>query len=130
MDTQKVETSNAPAAIGPYSQGIRVGGRQMVFVSGQLGLDPATGTFAGDTIEAQTERAIKNVLAIVEAAGGTKASIVKTTVYLKDLGDFARMNEVYAWFLGDPYPARVCVGGLEIPRNGLVEIDAIALVGA
>lgn len=130
MDRQRVETSNAPAAIGPYSQAIKVAGGQLVFVSGQLGIDPATGSFAGDTIEAQTEQAIKNVLAIAEAAGGSKTSIIKTTVYLKDLGDFSRMNEVYAWFLGEPYPARACVGGLELPRNGLVEIEAIALVGA
>lgn len=129
MDRQRVETPNAPAAIGPYSQAIKVGGVQLVFVSGQLGIDPATGSFAGETIEAQTERAIKNVLAIVEAAGGSKTSIVRTTVYLKDMGDFARMNEVYAWFLSEPYPARVCVGGLDLPRSGLVEIEAMAVIG-
>jgi 2-iminobutanoate/2-iminopropanoate deaminase len=128
LQKQRIETSDAPAAIGPYSQGIMVGGGQLIFVSGQLGVDPATGAFAGDTVEAQTERAIKNVLAVIEAAGGTKASIVKTTVYLKDLGDFARMNEVYAWFLGEPFPARACIGGLEIPRNGLVEIEAVAVI--
>lgn len=129
MDKQRIETSSAPAAIGPYSQAIEVGGGRLVFVSGQLGIDPVTGSFVGDTVEAQTERAIRNVLAIVEAAGGTKEAIVKTTVYLKDLGDFARMNEVYAWFLGEPYPARVCVGGLDLPRNGLVEIEAVAVIG-
>ena len=122
----KIESTNAPAAIGPYSQAVKVSGQVLLFVSGQLGVDPATGAFAGDTIEAQTERALKNVLAIVEAAGGGKASLVKTTVYLKDLAHFARMNEVYTWMIGEPYPARACLGGLQIPRNGLVEIEAIA----
>ena len=128
METLKIESTNAPAAIGPYSQAVKVSGRVLLFVSGQLGLDPATGAFAGETIEAQTERALKNVLAIVEAAGGNKASLVKTTVYLKDLADFARMNEVYAWLVGEPHPARACLGGLQIPKNGLVEIEAVAVI--
>jgi 2-iminobutanoate/2-iminopropanoate deaminase len=128
LEKQTVQSPNAPAAIGPYSQAVKVKGGTLVFVSGQLGTDPETGAFAGDTIEAQTERAIKNVLAILEAAGGSKASIVKVTVYLKDLAHFGRMNEVYAWLLGEPYPARVCIGGLQLPKNGLVEIEAVAVV--
>jgi len=128
VDKTRIETPSAPAAIGPYSQAVKVPGRMMLFVSGQLGVDPATGVFAGDSVEAQTERAIKNLLAIVESAGGSKASVVKTTVYLKDLADFARMNEVYAWMFGEPFPARVCVGGLQIPKNGLIEIEAIAVL--
>jgi 2-iminobutanoate/2-iminopropanoate deaminase len=128
VERMKIESTKAPAAIGPYSQAVKVSGQVLLFVSGQLGLDPATGAFAGDTVEAQTERALKNVLAIVEAAGGTKASLVKTTVYLRDLADFARMNEVYARLVGEPFPARACLGGLQIPKNGLVEIEAVAVI--
>jgi 2-iminobutanoate/2-iminopropanoate deaminase len=128
LDKRKIETDAAPAAIGPYSQGMGARGGCLLFVSGQLGIDPATGTFSGESVEAQTERAIKNLLAVVDAAGGGRASIVKTTVFLKDLADFPRMNEVYSRLLGEPYPARSCVGVLALPKNGLVEIEAVAVL--
>jgi 2-iminobutanoate/2-iminopropanoate deaminase len=128
LKKEKVESREAPAAIGPYSQAIKLN-ESLVFVSGQLGLDPATGLFAGQTAEAQAERALKNLFAVLEAAGLSKAAIVKTTVFLKDMDDFARVNEVYARMMEPPFPARSCVGGLGLPKGGLVEIEAIAAVG-
>ena len=128
MNKEKIESRGAPAAIGPYSQAIRLAG-SYVFVSGQLGLDPATGVLAGETVEAQTERALKNLFAVLEAAGLTKAAIVKTTVFLKSMNDFALMNEVYSRMMEPPFPARSCVGGLDLPKGGLVEIEAIAGAG-
>ena len=126
MEKWKVESADAPHALGPYSQAIKAAGHTYVFVSGQLGIDPATGVFAGDTVEVQTERALKNVIAIVGAAGGNKESIVKTTVFLKRLEDFAAMNEIYSKMMSAPYPARSCVGALDLPKGGLVEIEAVA----
>ncbi|MFZ1946024.1 MAG: Rid family detoxifying hydrolase [bacterium] len=128
MEKRKIATAAAPAAIGPYSQAIKITGGSLLFVSGQLGVDPASGAFVGESVEAQTERAIANVFAVVEAAGGGRGSIVKTTVYLHDMADFARMNEVYSRLLGEPYPARCCVGGLALPKNALVEIEAVVVL--
>jgi 2-iminobutanoate/2-iminopropanoate deaminase len=128
LEKRKVETAAAPAAIGPYSQAIKVAGGSLVFVSGQLGVDPTSGAFSGQSVEAQTERAIKNLFAVLEAAGGGSGSIVKTTVYLHDMADFARMNEVYSRLVGEPYPARCCVGGLALPKNALVEIEAVVVL--
>ncbi len=121
-----VSTSDAPRAIGPYSQGIKAGG--FVFVSGQIALDPVTGKLAEGDIKVQTERVLKNVAAILEAAGSAMDMVVKTTVFLKDMGDFAAMNETYARFFDLEPPARSTVEAARLPKDVLVEIDAIAEV--
>jgi len=120
---QPVRTSGAPAAIGPYSQAIAIDG--FVFCSGQLGLDPATGELV-DGIEAQAERALRNLSAVLDAAGMTMADVVKTTVFLADIDDFAAVNAVYARHVPDPPPARSTFAVGALPKGGLVEIEAIA----
>ena len=121
---QRIATDKAPAAIGPYSQGVAAGG--LVFTSGQLPLDPLTGAFAGDGIEDQTERAILNVKAVLEAGGSSLDRVVKTTVFLKHMGDFAAMNAVYArYFPGEALPARSAVEVGNLPKDALVEIEAV-----
>ena len=122
-----VQTGRAPAAIGPYSQAIRAGG--LVFVSGQLGLDPATGQLAGD-VEAQARQALTNLRAILEAAGSGLDRVVKTTLFLRTMADFERVNRVYAEFFPEPAPARSTVAVAELPRGAAVEVEAIALEGA
>lgn len=120
-----LNTDKAPAAIGPYSQGIKVG--DLMFLSGQLPIDPATGAFAGDTIEAQTKQSLENVKAILASAGCTMDDVVKTTVFLKDIGDFAAMNGVYATFFSEGnYPARSAVQVAALPKDALVEIEVVA----
>jgi len=123
MTRQAVSTTGAPAAIGPYSQGIAVDG--LVFCSGQLGLDPATGELA-DGVEAQADRALRNLAAVLDAAGLGLADVVRTTIYLADIGDFTAVNAVYARHMADPPPARSTFAVGALPRGGLVEIDAIA----
>jgi 2-iminobutanoate/2-iminopropanoate deaminase len=123
----RVETGNAPAAIGPYSQGIKAGG--LVFTAGQIPLDPATMQIAGATIQEQTDRVMQNLEAILVAAGASLAAVVKTTVYLTDMGEFAAMNEVYARWFGDHKPARSTVQVSRLPKDVKVEIDAVARVG-
>jgi 2-iminobutanoate/2-iminopropanoate deaminase len=123
MTRQAVSTSGAPTAIGPYSQGIASG--DLVFCSGQLGLDPATGEMA-EGVEAQTERALRNLGAVLDAAGCSWGDVVKTTVYLADIGDFTAVNGVYAPFMADPPPARSTFAVGALPKGGLVEIEAIA----
>ena len=128
VGTGKVEISTplAPAAIGPYSQGIRVG--RMVYVSGEIGKDPMTGQLAGPSIGDQTEQALKNVGAILAAAGLTLDKVVSTTVYLLDVNDFAGMNTAYASFFTKPFPARATIQVAALPTKGaLVEISAIAI---
>ena len=127
MKRDAVRTAGAPAAIGPYSQGIRAGG--FLFCSGQIPLDPATGKMAEGEIEVQTERVLKNLEAVLAAGGGTLASVVKTTVYLADLGDFPAMNAVYGKFFPHDPPARATVEVSKLPAGARVEIDAIASVG-
>lgn len=119
-----IHTPNAPAAIGPYSQAVQAG--SMLFVSGQIPIDPATGNFAGDDIVAQTTQSLTNVKNILEAAGYSLNDVVKTTVLLADIGDFAAMNAVYATFFCDNKPARACFAVKDLPRGALVEIEAIA----
>lgn len=126
MERIRLHTDHAPAAIGPYSQGIRAG--DMVFCSGQLGLDPATGQFAADTVEGQTRRALQNLKAVLEAAGTDLAHVVKTTVFLSDMANFKAMNGVYAEFFTDAPPARSTIAVRELPLSGLVEIEAIAVI--
>ena len=123
MTRQAVSTSGAPAAIGPYSQGI--GSGDLVFCSGQLGLDPATGELA-EGVEAQAERALRNLGAVLDAAGCSWSDVVKTTVFLADINDFATVNGVYAKFMADPPPARSTFAVGELPKGGRVEIEAIA----
>ncbi len=122
-----VATTNAPQAIGPYSQAVVANG--LVFASGQVPIDPATGQIIEGDIEAQTERVLKNLKALVEAAGTSLDRVVKTTVYLKDMNEFARMNAVYAKFFAAEPPARSTVEVARLPRDVRVEIDLIALAG-
>ena len=121
-----ISTPNAPAAIGPYSQAVRTGG--MIFVSGQLPIDPATGIFAGEDIESQTRQSIENIQSVLAEAGLTLDHVVKTTVYLRDMNDFAAMNDVYSRFFTGICPARVAVEVSALPKGAAVEIDAIAAV--
>ena len=125
MNRYRVVTDEAPAAIGPYSQAIRAG--DLIFTAGQLGIIPGTRALAGPEIEAQTRQALENIKAILEAAGSCLRHVVKTTVFLLDMGEFARMNAVYAeYFEGEP-PARSAVQVAALPLGGRVEIEAIAL---
>ena len=121
---QPIHTPNAPAAIGPYSQAVQAG--NMLFVSGQIPIDPATGAFAGDDIVTQTRQSLTNVQNILAAAGYTCADVVKTTVLLADIADFAAMNAVYAEFFTGDCPARACFAVKDLPKGALVEIEAIA----
>jgi 2-iminobutanoate/2-iminopropanoate deaminase len=123
MTRQAITTSGAPAALGPYSQGIVSG--DLVFCAGQLGLDPTTGELA-DGVEAQAERSLRNLAAVLDAAGCSFSDVVKTTIYLADIGDFATVNTVYARFMTDPAPARSTFAVGALPKGGLVEIEAIA----
>ncbi len=119
-----ISTTKAPAAIGPYSQAIKVGG--LVFVSGQLPIDPATGAFAEGGIKELTRQSLTNMKAILEEAGASMANVVKTTVFLANMNDFAAMNEVYAEFFAAPFPARSAVAVKTLPKGALVEIECIA----
>lgn len=123
-----IATANAPKAIGPYSQAVRLNG--MVFFSGQIPLDPLTGELVHGTIQMQTERVLENLKAVVQAAGLTLQHVVKTTVFLKNLSDFAAMNEVYAKYFGANSPARSTVEVARLPRDVHIEVDAIAMDGA
>ena len=121
---QSIHTPNAPAAIGPYSQAVQAG--NTLYVSGQIPIDPATGAFSGVDITAQTRQSLTNVRNILEAAGFTLADVVKTTVLLADIADFATMNAVYAEFFTSDCPARACFAVKDLPKGALVEIEAIA----
>ena len=120
-----IATNNAPAAIGPYSQAILV--NNMLFASGQLGLDPATGNFAEGGIKEQTAQAFNNVKAILNEAGMSIDNVVKTTVFIKNMEDFGTINEVYAKYFTGTYPARSCVEVARLPKDVLIEIEAIAI---
>ena len=120
-----VHTDFAPAAIGPYSQAVVAG--NTVYVSGQLPIDPATGAFAGSDIAAQTSQSLTNLKNILNAAGADMCDVVKVTVYLAKIADFAAMNEVYAQFFSVPYPARAAFEAACLPKNALVEIECIAV---
>ena len=119
-----ISTKKAPGAIGPYSQAIQVG--EFVFTSGQLGLDPQTGAFPEGGIKEQARQSLNNVKAILEEAGLSMANVVKTTVFLANMEDFAEMNSVYAEFFTEPYPARSAVAVKTLPKNALVEIEVVA----
>ena len=121
-----VSTPNAPAAIGTYSQAVRVG--DTVYLSGQIGLDPVSGQLV-DGIDAQIVRVFDNLKAVAEAAGGSLADVVKLNVFLTDLGNFAKVNETMARYFQQPYPARAAVGVASLPRGALVEADAVMVLG-
>jgi 2-iminobutanoate/2-iminopropanoate deaminase len=126
VSVRTVHTDKAPAAIGPYSQGIIAGG--LLFTAGQIALDPATGQITQGDVTAQTERVMQNLTAVLENAGTSWSDVVKTTVYLQDMADFPRVNEVYGRMIGDARPARSTVQVSGLPRGVLVEIDAVAVV--
>ena len=121
----RINTEHAPAAIGPYSQGVKLG--DLVFVSGQLPIDPATGAFASDEVQGQTRQSLTNLSKVLEEAGLTLNNVVKTTVFIQHMDDFAKMNEIYSeFFNGDVLPARSAVEVAKLPKGALVEIEAIA----
>lgn len=125
MEHRELITKNAPQPLGPYSQAVRAGA--FIFVSGQIGIDPATGTLETG-VEAQTRQAIKNIFAVIEAAGANATKVVRADVYLANMNDFAAMNKIYAeYFSTDPKPARQVCGVHELPKNALVEISCVAL---
>ena len=121
-----ISTENAPGAIGPYSQAIKTNG--MVFVSGQIPIDPATGEFVSHEVAEQTEQVFKNLVAVLDAAGASLNDVVKTTVFLADMSDFSVMNEVYGRYFDSNKPARATVQAARLPRDAKVEIDCIAVV--
>jgi 2-iminobutanoate/2-iminopropanoate deaminase len=123
MIRQAIQTNGAPSPVGPYSQAIVAG--DLVFCSGQVGLDPATGELV-DGLEAQADRALRNLSAVLDAAGVSWADVVKTTIFLADVGDFAAVNAIYAKVMPDPPPARSTVGVSGLPKGALVEVEAIA----
>lgn len=123
MDKNVITSDKAPAALGPYSAGIKTG--NMVFLSGQLGIDPATGKLP-EGVEAQAAQSLANVEALLTAAGATFANVIKTTVYLADIADFAKVNEIYASKFSEPFPARSAVQVGALPAGGLVEIEVVA----
>ena len=128
MARSAVSSNDAPKAIGPYSSALRVG--SLLFVSGQVPVDPDTGAMVEGTIGDQTRRVLLNMQALVEAAGLTMAHVVRTTVYLADMNDFGAMNEVYRTFFTEPFPARSTVQAARLPRDSRIEIDALASVEA
>ena len=123
---ETISTENAPGAIGPYSQAVKAG--NMVFCSGQIPIDPNTGEFVSGDVAEQTRQVLKNLNAVLEAAGTNLNNIVKTTVFLADMNDFTAMNEVYAEFFSENKPARATVQAARLPRDARVEIDCIAVV--
>ena len=126
MSKNNIHTDHAPAAIGPYSQAIQAG--NIIYVSGQLPIDPATGNFAGEEIASQTRQSLTNIQNILKAAGADMSNVVKTTVLLKNMADFGAMNEVYAEFFTAPYPARAAFEVACLPKNALVEIECVAVL--
>jgi 2-iminobutanoate/2-iminopropanoate deaminase len=123
---EAIIAENAPKPIGPYSAGIRVG--QWIFTAGQLGIDPATGDFIPGGVEAETQQALSNLKAILESAGSNLEQVVKTTVFLRDMNDFPKMNAIYAKYFNQNPPARSTVQVAQLPKGGAVEIEAIALI--
>lgn len=125
MSMKSIHTNQAPAAIGPYSQAIEANG--MIFASGQIPIDPATGQFVEGGIQEQTRQALNNARNILQAAGTDMENVIKTTVYLSDINNFAAMNEVYAQFFTEPFPARSAVAVKDLPKGALVEIEVLAI---
>lgn len=126
MERTKISTTNAPAAIGPYSQAIRIG--QFVYTSGQIALSPEDGTLVGDDVQTQTQQVMHNLQAVLASAGTTLDNVIKTTVFLASMSDFQAMNAIYATYFGEPAPARSTVAVAELPRKALVEIECVAFI--
>ncbi len=126
MSKEIITAKNAPKAIGPYSAGVRAG--DFIYTAGQLGIDPLTGDFVSDEVVEQTRQALKNLQAILEAAGASLKDVVKTTVFLRDMNDFGAMNAVYAEFFTEDFPARSAVQVARLPKDAAVEIEAVAVV--
>ncbi|MEO0082206.1 MAG: RidA family protein [candidate division WOR-3 bacterium] len=124
MKKQAVRTDRAPVPVGPYSQAVRTG--ELVFTSGQIALDPATGQMKQESIEAETEQVFANLAAVLEAAGSSMDKVVKVLVFLTDMNDFSRMNQVYARHFSEPFPARSCVQVSALPKGARVEIELVA----
>jgi reactive intermediate/imine deaminase len=127
MNRTIVSTSHAPAPVGTYSQAVRAGGT--VYLSGQIGLDPASGQMVDGGVEAQAHRAFQNLRAVAEAAGGSLADCVKLTLFLVDIADFAKVNEVLPQYISQPFPARSTVGVASLPRGALFEVEAVMVLG-
>lgn len=127
MSREIIRTDGAPAAVGPYSQGIRAG--DWLFISGQIALDPASGRLVGDDAASQARQVLRNLQAVLRAAGGGVTDVVKVTVYLTDIGEFAEVNKVYDGVFGEALPARACVQVSALPKGALVEMDAVAYLG-
>lgn len=127
MKRETIQTQEAPAAIGPYAQAVRCNG--FLFCSGQIALDPATGQVVGGGVEAQTEQVMNNLEAVLRAGGSSWGQVVKTTIFLASMDDFAAVNEVYGGFLGEHRPARATVAAAGLPKGVLVEIEAVAACG-
>jgi 2-iminobutanoate/2-iminopropanoate deaminase len=125
MPKQAISSPNAPKAIGPYSSALRAG--QLLFISGQVPIDPATGAVVTGDVEVQTRRVLENIGALLTAGGLTYGDLVRTTVFLADMNDFAAMNEVYRMYFTEPYPARSTIEAARLPRDARIEIDAIAM---
>src|SRR5579859_122122 len=126
MEHTQITTSQAPAAIGPYSQAIRCG--QFLYTSGQIPLDPTTGEMVGEDVQSQTHRVLQNLQAVLSSAGSSLKSVIKTTVFLTSMSDFQAMNAVYATYFSGIAPARSTVAVAELPRKALVEIECVALI--
>jgi len=126
MDKVQVNTDKAPAAIGPYSQGIKF--NNLVFTSGQISLDPATGEKVGSDIAAQTVQVMENLKEVLLAAGASLETVLKTTVFLKDMGKFSEFNSIYAQYFKQPFPSRSCIEAAALPKGVLVEIEAVAYI--
>lgn len=124
---QRFVTDRAPAPVGPYCQALSVG--NLLFISGQMGIDPKTGAFVDGGVEAQAEQVMKNLDAILAEAGSSWSSVAKVNIYLKNMNDFAVVNQIYAGFFDDVFPARCCVEVARLPKDALVEIEAIAVIG-
>ena len=126
MKREIVHTDKAPKSIGPYSQAIRTD--SLIFAAGQTGIDPATGEVVSGGVEAQTRQVLTNLQTVIEAAGSSFKYVVKTTVFLRDMNDFAKMNAIYAEYFGENSPVRSTIAVAGLPKNGLVEVEAIALI--
>jgi 2-iminobutanoate/2-iminopropanoate deaminase len=123
-----IKTENAPAAVGPYSQGVKIKGGNLIFCSGQIALDPKTGQIVGQTAAEQAEQVLKNLTAVLAAGGAGPANIVKTTIYIVDMGEFAAVNEVYGRFFKSEMPARATVEVRRLPKDAKIQIEAIAVI--
>lgn len=125
MNKKEIKTKKAPEAIGPYSQAIQIG--KFIFTSGQIPIDPDTGEIAGNTIEEQARQVFENLWAVLGAAGADFSDVVKTTVLIKDMNDFAKVNEIYGSYFTEPYPARSCYEVSRLPKDVLIEVEAVAV---